>query len=141
MPQPLAPISDDFSAWYWTAARGGKLLVQRCRRCSLYQFYPRQHCVGCFAPDPEWVTSSGRGVLYSFTTVHRTPNQPFAELTPYILALVDLEEGVRISVNLVDATGEQLRCGDRVSVVFRQISEDVTLPCAVAHRDPERQHP
>ena len=136
MPEPLRPLPDAFSAAYWDAAREGRLLIQRCTRCRRYQFYPRQHCAVCLAADPEWVTASGRGTLHSFTVVHRTPNAQFADLTPYVLALVDLDEGVRITTALVDVGNREFRCGARVRIVFPVVAEDLVLPCATL--DPER---
>jgi uncharacterized OB-fold protein len=130
VPERLAPLPDAFSTVYWDAARKSRLLIQQCTQCRRYQFYPRQHCVECLAPEPEWVPAAGRGTLHSYTTVHRTPNPEFAGLTPYIFALVDLDEGVRITTNVVDVGDRPLRCGDRVRIVFRPLVDGVVLPCA-----------
>jgi uncharacterized OB-fold protein len=131
VPEPLRPLPDAFSTVYWDAARDGRLLIQRCTSCGRHQFYPRQHCAACLAAGPEWITAAGRGTLHSYTVVHRTPNAQFAELTPYVLALVDLDEGVRITTALVDIDGSsELRCGARVRIVFTRIDDDVVLPCA-----------
>jgi len=130
VPERLAPLPDAFSAVYWDAAREGRLLIQRCTQCRRYQFYPRQHCAACLAADPAWVPAAGRGTLHSYTTVRRTSNPEFAGLTPYIFALVDLDEGVRITTNVVDVGDRPLRCGDRVRIMFRPVADGVTLPCA-----------
>jgi uncharacterized OB-fold protein len=131
----IAPLPDAFSTVYWAAAREGRLLIQRCTQCRRYQFYPRQHCAGCLAAEPEWVTAAGRGTLHSFTTVHRTPNAEFAALTPYVFALVDLDEGVRITTNVVEVGDRPLRCGDRVRIVFTAMADGVNLPCATPDFD------
>jgi uncharacterized OB-fold protein len=128
--EPVRPQPDAFSTAYWDAARDGRLLIQRCTKCRRYQFYPRRHCTACLTADPEWVAASGRGTLYSYTVVHRTPNPQFAALTPYVLALVDLAEGVRITASLVDIEDRPVRCGDPVRIVFRSVAGDVVLPCA-----------
>ena len=112
------PIPDALSEQYWAAAAEGRLLIQRCTSCARVQFYPRGHCANCLQPDPEWVAASGRGVLHSFSVVRRTPNVDFADQTPYIFALVDLDEGVRITTNVVDADPATLTCGTPVSIVF-----------------------
>jgi uncharacterized OB-fold protein len=130
VPEPLAPLPDAFSIAYWDAAREGRLLIQQCTRCRRYQFYPRQHCAACLAANPEWVTAGGRGTLQSYTIVHRTPNSEFAARTPYIFALVDLDEGVRITANIIDVGDHRLRCGDRVRIVFTPMADDLVLPCA-----------
>ena len=89
----LPPLTDQFSQAYWNAAREGTLLIQLCRTCGRYQFYPRGHCVHCFAPDPEWTPASGRGRLHTYTIVQRTPNAEFAADCPYVLAIIELDEG------------------------------------------------
>jgi uncharacterized protein len=113
----LPPLTDQFSQAYWEAAREGTLLIQRCAACGRYQFYPRGHCAGCFAPDPEWAPASGRGRLHTYTVVRRTPNAEFAADCPYVLAIVELDEGPRITARITgDADG--LACDQRVHVVF-----------------------
>lgn len=130
MTEPLRPLPDAFSAAYWAAAAEGTLLIQRCTRCRRHQFYPRQHCAACLAAEPEWVVAGGRGTLHSYTVVHRTPNAEFANRTPYVLALVDLDEGVRMTTALIDAGNRELRCGARVRIVFTRLADDLVLPGA-----------
>jgi uncharacterized OB-fold protein len=101
-PRRPLPILDARSRVFFEAAVEGRLLIQRCRSCSSYQFYPRAHCTRCFATDPEWVEASGRGTLHTFSIVRRTPNPEFSADCPYVFAIVDLEEGVRLTANLVD---------------------------------------
>jgi len=122
------PVPDEFSQRYWDAAREGQLLIQRCTACGRPQFYPRQHCRHCLAADPEWLPASGGGELYSFTVVRRTPNEGFAGEVPYVFALVDLDEGVRITCNVLDVDFETLSCGQRVVVVMRDV-DGWALPC------------
>jgi len=123
----LAPLADQFSKRYWDAARDGALLIQRCRTCGRYQFYPRGHCVHCFAPDPEWTAASGRGRLHTFSVVHRTPNAEFAADCPYVLAIVELDEGPRMTARI---TGEAdgMACDQRVHAVFSPAGGAGVLP-------------
>jgi uncharacterized protein len=117
----LAPLADGFSQAYWDAARAGTLLIQRCATCGRYQFYPRGHCAACFAPDPAWVPASGRGRLHTYTVVNRTPNAEFAADCPYVLAIVELDEGPRLTARIVGEAGhlaDGLVCDARVGVVF-----------------------
>jgi len=122
------PAPDDFSQQYWDAAREGRLLFQECGACRARQFYPRAHCARCLEPDPEWRTAAGPGNIYSFTTVHRTPNSEWATHTPYVFALVDLDEGVRITCN-IKADDAELNCGDRVHIEFTE-REGFSMPTA-----------
>jgi uncharacterized protein len=123
----LAPLADQFSAAYWSAARDGTLLIQRCLACGRRQFYPRGHCAGCFAPDPEWTPASGRGRLHTYTVVHRTPNAEFAADCPYVLAIVELDEGPRVTARIVGETGA-IACDQPVHAVFTPAGDAGVLP-------------
>ncbi len=125
--KPL-PVLDDLSRVYWKAAREGRLLLQRCRACGEHQFYPRRHCVHCFAPDTEWVDAKGTGRLHTFSVVYRTATPGFGEDVPYVFAIVELEEGPRLTVNVVDTPLEELRCDVPVRVVFTSATDDFALP-------------
>jgi uncharacterized protein len=104
------PLADEHSAAYWDAARDGRLLVQRCGRCGTHQFYPRRHCAACLAPEPDWVEATGRGRLHTFSVVRRSANPEFAGDCPYVFAIVELEEGVRLATRIVGAEEGSLRC-------------------------------
>ncbi len=125
LPQPL--IGDD-SHWYWDAARQGQLLVQHCLDCSHAQFYPREICRTCWSSRLEPRPSTGRGTIYSYTTVHRAPLPALRARVPYVIALVDLEEGVRVMSNILGAT-EPIRIGQRVRLrLERRGPDDLALP-------------
>jgi uncharacterized OB-fold protein len=121
---------DALSREYWQAAREGRLLVQRCSACGHHQFYPRPLCLECEALDPEWVEATGVGSVYSITTVHIhvTPDLD----PPYLVALVQLEEGPRLLTRLVDDDGSPLAggvaIGARVTVTWHSRGEDPPLP-------------
>jgi uncharacterized OB-fold protein len=107
-------FGDPMTAPFWTAARQHKLLIQRCNACGSHQFYPRPMCLKCSSLDLAWVPSCGTGTVYSMTTV-RVPVT--ADLSPpYVVALVDLDEGPRLLTNLVN---QSFRIGDRVRVQWR----------------------
>jgi uncharacterized OB-fold protein len=128
--KPL-PISDEVSAPYWDAAREGRLLLQRCTACGRHQFYPRGHCAGCFADAPEWVEAAGTGRLHTFTVVHRTAAAGFRDEVPYAFAIVELDEGPRMTANVVDTPLDSLRCDMAVHVVFTPAG-DAVLPNVTA---------
>lgn len=132
-PRPV-PLADDHSAHYWAAAREGTLLIQRCGECGAAQFYPRRHCTACLAPDPGWEAASGRGRLHTFSVIHRSTNPEFAPDCPYVLAIVELDEGVRISTRVVGAPPQALRCDARVRVSWP--AGDPPLPVFVLDEEP-----
>jgi len=123
----LRPLADQFSQAYWDAAHEGTLLIQRCRTCGRYQFYPRGHCVHCFAPDPEWTPASGRGRLHTYAVIRRTPNAEFAADCPYVLAIIELDEGPRMTARIVGEAGD-IACDQRVHAVFTAAGQAGVLP-------------
>jgi uncharacterized OB-fold protein len=125
--RPL-PVLDDLSRVYWGAACEGRLLLQRCQACGEHQFYPRRHCVHCFAPDPDWVEAKGTGRLHTFSVVHRTSAPGFAGDVPYVFAVVELDEGPRLTANVLDTPLDELACDLPVRVVFTRVSDEIALP-------------
>ncbi len=121
LPQPTA-----LSRPFWDACRRGELIVQRCRACGHYIFIPEPVCANCFSADLEWVPSNGRGTLYSYTVVWR-PQQP-AFPVPYIVAIIEMEEGWYPLTNLIECAPEDVRIGMPVKVQFQPVSEEITLP-------------
>ncbi|HLG92430.1 MAG TPA: Zn-ribbon domain-containing OB-fold protein [Acidimicrobiales bacterium] len=125
-PRP-APVPDPESEPFWAATLEGRLLVQRCGACGRAQLYPRPHCLACRGPV-EWVAASGRGQVYSFTVIRQNPSRSFRHLIPYVVALVDLEEGPRLMTNIVGCDPSEVQVGTPVRVRFEQVSEQAALP-------------
>lgn len=125
--KPLPNLAGD-SLPYWEGCKEGKLLLQRCVRCKRFRFYPRWLCPHCSSADVEWVQASGRGVVHAVTVVHRAPSKAFAKDCPYVIALVELEEGVRMMSNVTDCPSESVVIGMPVQVYFDPVTPEVTLP-------------
>ena len=102
------------------------LRVQRCGDCGQYVFIPQPACTTCLGENLEWVQSSGRGVLYSYTIVHR-PQQPVFE-TPYVPIIVELEEGWHMLSNLKGVAHGDIEIGMPLEVIFEKMSDEITLP-------------
>ena len=124
--QTPLPRPTRLSKPFWDACREERLLVQRCQDCQTYVFIPQPCCGNCLSENLEWVESSGRGTLYSFTTVHR-PQQPSFEV-PYTVVVVELEEGYHMLSNLVGVEPEDVAIGTPLEVVFEKRSDEITLP-------------
>jgi uncharacterized OB-fold protein len=127
LPPRPAPEITGHAAPFWGAARGGRLVVQRCPACGQYQHYPRPWCTNCLHEEPEFVDASGEGTIYTFTVIRRSPIPAFAARVPYVLAFVDLDEGVRIVTNIVDCDPEAVRIGQRVRARFEAIDDEHTV--------------
>ena len=76
----------------------------------------------------EWLEASGKGVIYTYTVVHRPPTQTFDEDVPYTVALVELDEGVRMMSTIIGIEPQDVRVNMRVEVVFEEISPTISLP-------------
>jgi uncharacterized OB-fold protein len=116
-------MADSRTAEFWEAAADGRLLVQACRDCDALQFYPRGHCLRCFGSDVVWREVSGRATLHTYSVVHRTPSEEFAADVPYVFAIVDLEEGVRMTSRVIDVEAVRVRCDMPLQVVFRKLED------------------
>jgi hypothetical protein len=119
-----APIVNADSAPYWEGARSDKLLLQRCGGCGTLRFFPRFLCTACGSDRTEWSEVSGRGTVHSFTIVHRAAFPEFQATTPYVVALIDLEEGPRMMTNIVGDDALSVAIGDTVTVVFEERGAD-----------------
>ncbi|KKC07005.1 hypothetical protein AWC17_29515 [Mycobacterium nebraskense] len=128
-PRPV-PAPDDVTRFFWEAAAGHRLVLQRCQACREMQYPPEICCVHCQAEDFDAVETTGRGVIYSYSVVDRPLHAGFIDALPYVVVLVELDDqpGLRILSNLVDVpAGTELFCGLPVEVVFEERGS-VTLP-------------
>lgn len=119
------PFPTTTSLPFWHAARAGRLDLQFCTNCDRVVHYPRAICPHCLGDLPEWRTVSGRGLIYSYTVVRRAPSPAFADV-PYVVALVDLEEGVRMMGQVISAP-EDVRIGAPVEVAF-ELRDEFAVP-------------
>jgi hypothetical protein len=122
------PTIEPESQPYWDAATEHRLLIQRCAACGAAQHYPRPFCVTCWSDDVSWEEASGRGTLYTFSTVYMNDLPPFAERVPYVVGAVDLEEGPRVMSNIVGADPAELEVGMDVVVEFQDLDDQITAP-------------
>lgn len=123
LPQP-APES----APYWKAAAKHRFELPRCNTCGKYWFPPSRSCPHCLAADFAFAPASGRGKVYSFVTFHRVYHPAFAGEVPYVVALVELEEGPRLLTNIVGIEPEAVRCEMPVKVVYDDVADNLAVP-------------
>jgi uncharacterized OB-fold protein len=126
LPQPITPEARP----YWEGLRQQKLMLPHCQACGHVFFYPRAVCPRCHGREIGWIQATGKGKLYAFGIAHQTIGRTFTVPPPYVLAMVELDEGPRLMSNLVnvDPTPQAVRCDLPVEVVFSKLTEEVTLP-------------
>jgi uncharacterized OB-fold protein len=125
--RPL-PVVTEATKPHWEAAREHKYLIQRCSDCGHSWFPPAPNCQRCLSSNVEWVEASGRGEVYSFIVYHQGWHPGFADSVPYNLAIIQLEEGVRVMNNIVGTDNDKIRVGMAVEVTFDDVTEEVTIP-------------
>ncbi|MGD9750829.1 MAG: Zn-ribbon domain-containing OB-fold protein [Acidimicrobiia bacterium] len=121
-PAPIATTKP-----FWDGLNEDEVRLQRCADCGSWVYYPRARCPHCLSAALDWQVVSGRGRIYSWT-IGRQPTHPaFAGEVPQRLAVVELEEGVRLTTTMVDCGDEDLVVGRAVEPVFDHGADGMTL--------------
>ena len=124
--KPLPHIDEEMRPW-WEAAQRHELYIQKCRDCGDLRFHPRALCTSCMSSRVEWIKCSGRGKIYTYTVTNQNGSAGFRDSLPYVLAWVELEEGVRMLTNIVECPPAQVKIDQAVEAVFDDVTPEVTL--------------
>ncbi len=127
---PSRPLPDTRNAGkkFWIAAAEGALLVPKCTACSRTFWHPRPRCPHCGSTSVDWIKATGNGTVHTFTVVRQSGDPYFKTKLPYAVAMIELDEGVRIMSNIVDTPLEVLRIGMRVEVLFEAAPGGIAIP-------------
>jgi uncharacterized OB-fold protein len=112
---------------YWEALRQHTLTLQRCKACDKAWFPIGPACPHCLSSDFEWARMSGRGVVHNYVVYHKAWTPWFEQRVPYAVVQVELDEGPRLTTNLLDCPLGAIRIGMRVQAEYEHVTEDVTL--------------
>ncbi|MEY3041634.1 MAG: hypothetical protein RLZZ174_716 [Pseudomonadota bacterium] len=129
---PLAPKKTPTSAPFWDGLAEGRVLLQQCEACNQWVFYPRPRCSHCLAPALLWKPVSGAATLTSWTHCPRPTAPPFEALAPQTLAVVTLQEGVRMSTFLLETADRPLTLGMGLAPRFVPTEDDSAVLLAFA---------
>jgi len=121
----LGPSTSPDTQFFWDGLQQRQLLIQRCAACGSLRHPPRPMCPSCRSLQWGTVTACGRGVVHSFV-IPRHPPMPFME-DPYIVALVELEEGTRLVSNLCEVAPEEAAIGMPVEVFYLELDDGLVL--------------
>jgi uncharacterized OB-fold protein len=124
--EPLPHIDEESRPW-WEATQRHELYIQKCRDCGDLRFHPRALCTSCQSSNTEWVKCKGTGHIYTFTVTNQNGASGFRDSLPYVLAWVELDEGVKLMTNIVDCPPEQVKIDMPVEAVFDDVTPEVTL--------------
>lgn len=123
--RPL-PRRTPTSAPYFDAAREGRLRLQKCSRDGFF-FYPRSRCPECLGDDLVWEDVSGRGRVYSYTVDRVGLDPAQRERLPLVVAIVELEEGPRLTANIVGCSPEEVSIGMPVEASFEDLGRETLV--------------
>ncbi|RMF92537.1 MAG: Zn-ribbon domain-containing OB-fold protein [Nitrospinota bacterium] len=126
LPKPITPEVKPF----WDGLKEHKLMLPKCDDCGKPFFYPRILCPFCHSRRISWIQASGKGKLHAFEIAYQSFNPEFKIPPPYILAMIELEEGPRLMSNLINIEPDPavIRCDMPVEVVFEKLTDEITLP-------------
>ncbi|QEL27400.1 hypothetical protein FQV39_32880 (plasmid) [Bosea sp. F3-2] len=123
------PVPDPDSAPFWAGCREQRLMIQHCDDCSRHQFPPSNICAHCGSGRLSWKQASGAGKVFSWIVVrHPVPKPVYVDDVPYVVALIELAEGVRMPSNIVGCAPEDVVADMPLKVAFKQVTEEVVLP-------------
>jgi uncharacterized OB-fold protein len=122
----LVPEITDENRQFWEAAGKSLLVAQKCEHCGNQWLPPTSACPRCLSEGYEWAPLSGHGVIYTWTLIQRQYHPAYPP--PYNVAVVELDEGVRILTNIVGGDPGAIHIGDTVSVTFTDIGDGIKLP-------------
>lgn len=100
-----------------------RLEAGKCKNCGFIAFPPRLICPRCQSRAFETVILADAGKIVSFTVI-RVPPHPFSDQAPYAVGIIDLDDGVRLTGQVVDCAFDELKIGQRVRVEFRKVYEE-----------------
>jgi uncharacterized OB-fold protein len=125
--RPLPLPTEDTEA-YWEACHRGKLTASKCGACGHAFLPPARICPKCLSSEVTMATMSGRAKVHSFIVVHRPQHPAFFEEAPYLVAIVELDEGPRMHTRLAEVDPKDVRLGMEVEVFFQKVDDEISLP-------------
>ena len=129
--QKLMPIITPDSAPFWDGCRNGQLLLQKCTACESWRYPPAPLCSHCGSFTSNWSHVSCQGTIHSFVVYHRAFHPAYTDEVPYAVALVDLDEGMRMVMRVVGCSVKSLTIGMAGAIELRKVTEEIWVPVFV----------
>ncbi|WP_010677616.1 Zn-ribbon domain-containing OB-fold protein [Bacillus timonensis] len=118
------PTVTPFTKPFWDAVARQEFILQKCKDCGEWVFYPRSHCPHCLSNQLEWTPASGKGKLKTWSIVHRPGHPAWAAVAPYALGVVELEEGPTMLTHLLVDPNQEFKIGLPLKVKYIKINEE-----------------
>jgi len=125
--RPLPSVDED-TKLFWDFCKRHELRVQKCTKCGNFHYPPSAFCPHCSNITSEWVKLSGEGKVYSFVIVRREYHPAFESQLPYVVAIIETSEGVRMLSNVVGCKPEEVKIDMPVEVTWDDITPEFSLP-------------
>jgi uncharacterized OB-fold protein len=128
-PKRIEPPAGETSQPFWEATKEQKFLIQRCDACDANIFYPREVCPKCLSSDSlSWRESKGSGTIYAASVQEKPANPLMADRVPYVVAIVELDEGIRLMSNVINCEPYDASVGKPVRLTWEPLSDGRHLP-------------
>ncbi len=124
IPEPI----EELNKQYWRHCAEERLCFQKCKDCDTWRHIPRPMCATCGSVDWDWVASSGRGKIFSWTVTHAPLHPAFASDVPYAVLIVEMDEGVKMVSGLRNLSLDKIELGLPVEVIFERVTENIAMP-------------
>ena len=125
--KPLPHVNEDTKA-FWTGCKAHELRFQKCKDCGHIRWPASMICPMCYSRDTQWIIASGKGKVYTFVVYHVAYHRGFVDDLPYVVADVELEEGLHLLTNIVGCRPDEVKCDMPVEVTWERITEEFSLP-------------
>ena len=122
------PILSDLSRPLWEAYARKELVAQQCTACGELRHYPQPMCPDCYSTEFGWSKLAGTGLIYSYTVSHRAFHPAWEGCVPYVIATIELDEGVRMVCDMPRLAPDKVAIGQRVGVEFESLPGQGVMP-------------
>jgi uncharacterized protein len=127
--RPVFTVATDLdNKPYWDYIRQHELRVQKCLTCGKLHYPVSPICPHCMGLESDWAKLSGKGKVASFVVVHRGRSPLFPPNAPYVVAIIETEEGIRMLSNVVGCKPEDVKMDMPVELVFQDFGPQLTVP-------------
>ena len=131
----IFPVSTIISKEFWESIKQHKFIIQKCKKCSKYIFYPREFCPYCLSSNLKWVQATEYGTIHTYSIIYRPPFSAFKENIPYNIAIIELDEGVRLMGTIINCNNNEIKIGRKVKIVFKDIYQEYSIPYFILYNE------